>query len=180
MRKSYSALLVFSMQLVRFSCEEEIRNILGKQNLKSDRIDYFVKSFNSNKEGIVKSLKNTNTSWPNLIDANWRLDFILKVLSFSGFCCGFFIGKPGTKRNLNGMSILCIVSVQEWQQCLCFLFFQSNAQNHIGKPLYFIILSTAKEGKVDYIKFTCDLHQLQDLCTKVKEIVSHIEKLSNV
>lgn len=64
--------------------------------------------------------------------------------------------------------------------CLIVEFFQSNIQNHIGEPLFFIVLTTEKDGKIDYIKFTCDLYQLQDLSTKLKEIVCHIEKISTL
>lgn len=57
-------------------------------------------------------------------------------------------------------------------------YFQSNTQESICEPLYYIVMTTNKEDKVEYIKFTCNVHQLQDLCTKFREIVAHVEKVS--
>ncbi|EEB20104.1 conserved hypothetical protein [Pediculus humanus corporis] len=101
----------------------------GEQNIER------VSSICPEKSDIVKEncLNNCHSDWPNIIDADWSLEYIVK----------------------------------------------SNACNHVGEFLYYIVLTTEKDGKIDYVRFACDLHQLQDLSTKLKEIVCHIEKISS-
>lgn len=52
--------------------------------------------------------------------------------------------------------------------------------NSVGLPLYRVKLSTRKHNADDSITFTCTTQQLQDLVSKVKDAVRHLEKLSNV
>ncbi|XP_036139638.1 COMM domain-containing protein 3 isoform X2 [Monomorium pharaonis] len=47
-------------------------------------------------------------------------------------------------------------------------------------PIYNIRLSTKNGNQVKHIIFTCTIQQLQELVYKLKDIVRHIEKMSNI
>uniref|UniRef100_A0A1S4N1J2 COMM domain-containing protein 3 n=1 Tax=Pediculus humanus subsp. corporis TaxID=121224 RepID=A0A1S4N1J2_PEDHC len=132
-KESYASLMTLTLEFIRHDGEDDLKNFLIKHNFKSSRIDQYMKSFNFYKNSIIDCLNNCHSDWPNIIDADWSLEYIVK----------------------------------------------SNACNHVGEFLYYIVLTTEKDGKIDYVRFACDLHQLQDLSTKLKEIVCHIEKISS-
>ena len=63
---------------------------------------------------------------------------------------------------------------------------------HIGKPLYFISLQTEKNLKLpevgdvnvvestkEQVEFTCNLEELQDLVSKMKDAVKQMERVQN-
>lgn len=46
-------------------------------------------------------------------------------------------------------------------------------------PIYNIQMSTKKCNQVKHVIFTCTIQQLQELVYKLKDVVRHIEKMSN-
>ncbi|XP_034936617.1 COMM domain-containing protein 3 [Chelonus insularis] len=45
--------------------------------------------------------------------------------------------------------------------------------------IYYINLTTKKNGVLSNVQFTCSIYQLQELVHKLKDIVRHLEKLSS-
>lgn len=52
--------------------------------------------------------------------------------------------------------------------------------NSVGVPLYRVRFTTRKHEVGKNVTFTCTIQQLQDLVSKLKDAVRHIEKLTNV
>lgn len=57
---------------------------------------------------------------------------------------------------------------------------QVSTGRSICMPVYNIQLCTKKCNKINYLTFTCTVQQLQDLVYKLKDIVRHIDKMSNM
>ncbi|XP_011301433.1 COMM domain-containing protein 3 [Fopius arisanus] len=73
-----------------------------------------------------------------------------------------------------GNSLPCVIDL-DWRLDYCI---KSNTDNDVGECIYHIRLSTKKLNKIDYLNFTCSLHQLQELVYKLKDAARHMEKLS--
>ncbi|KAH0953355.1 hypothetical protein HN011_004275 [Eciton burchellii] len=81
-----------------------------------------------------------------------------------------------TQLELIGNNIPHIVDV-DWRLHHCV---KVSTCHSVSMPIYNIRLSTKKSSEIKYITFTCTIQQLQELVYKLKDIVRHIEKMSNV
>lgn len=55
-----------------------------------------------------------------------------------------------------------------------------STRRSVSMPIYNIRLGTKKANEIKYVTFACTIQQLQELVYKLKDIVRHIEKMSNV
>ena len=71
--------MTLTLEFIRQDGEDDLKNFLIKHNFKSSRIDQYMKSFNFYKNSIIECLNNCHSDWPNIIDADWSLEYIVKV-----------------------------------------------------------------------------------------------------
>ncbi|XP_032670526.1 COMM domain-containing protein 3 isoform X2 [Odontomachus brunneus] len=81
-----------------------------------------------------------------------------------------------TQLELTGNSIPHIVDI-DWRLYHCVKFSTCRSTN---VPIYNIQMITKKYSEVKHVTFTCTIQQLQELVYKLKDIVRHIEKMSNM
>ncbi|XP_011138156.1 COMM domain-containing protein 3 [Harpegnathos saltator] len=77
---------------------------------------------------------------------------------------------------LTGDSIPHIVDI-DWRLHHCVKF---STCRSTSVPIYNMQMTTKKCNEVKHVTFTCTVQQLQELVYKLKDIVRHIEKMSNV
>ncbi|XP_015116784.1 COMM domain-containing protein 3 [Diachasma alloeum] len=75
-----------------------------------------------------------------------------------------------------GNSLPCVIDV-DWRLDYCI---KTSTDNDVGECVYHVRLSTKRHNKIDYVNFTCSLHQLQEFVYKLKDAARHVEKLSTL
>ncbi|XP_063985614.1 COMM domain-containing protein 3 [Diachasmimorpha longicaudata] len=75
-----------------------------------------------------------------------------------------------------GNTLPCVIDV-DWRLDYCI---KSSTDNDVSECVYHVRLTTKKHNKIEYVNFTCSLHQLQELVYKLKDAVRHVEKLSTL
>ncbi|RLU16584.1 hypothetical protein DMN91_010652 [Ooceraea biroi] len=81
-----------------------------------------------------------------------------------------------TQLELTGDNVPHIVDI-DWRLHHCV---KVSTCRSVSMPIYNIRLSLKKSSEIKYITFTCTIQQLQELVYKLKDIVRHVEKMSNV
>ncbi|XP_011642354.1 COMM domain-containing protein 3 isoform X2 [Pogonomyrmex barbatus] len=81
-----------------------------------------------------------------------------------------------TQLELIGDSFPHIVDI-DWRLHHCVKISTCRSDNI---PIYNIQMTTRKYNQVKHVTFTCTIQQLQELVYKLKDIVRHIEKISNI
>jgi hypothetical protein len=79
LKQGYSGLVTFVLEGAKVNADHIIlRGILEEHKIPSSRIDLLLARYSEARPHIRKSLYQTNFHHPHLVDADWRLDYLIK------------------------------------------------------------------------------------------------------
>ncbi|CAH3179011.1 unnamed protein product [Porites lobata] len=80
LKQAYAGLVTLILEAVKMDCDSPsiIASLLEDCKWGSDRIDYFSKHFLECKPELEALLAGTGSSFPHIVDVDWRLDYYIK------------------------------------------------------------------------------------------------------
>lgn len=79
LKQAYAGLVTMILEAVKMDCDSpSISSLLEDCKWGSDRIDYFSKHFLECKPELEALLARTGSSFPHIVDVDWRLDYYIK------------------------------------------------------------------------------------------------------
>ncbi|KAJ7371929.1 COMM domain containing 3 [Desmophyllum pertusum] len=79
LKQVYAGLVTMILEAVKMDCDSSIiSSVLEDCKWGSDRIEYFTKHFLDWKPDLEALLARTGSSFPHVVDVDWRLDYYIK------------------------------------------------------------------------------------------------------
>lgn len=79
LKQAYAGLVTLILEAVKMDCDSSsISSMLEDCKWSSDRIEYFTKHFLECKPELEALLARTGSSFPHVVDVDWRLDYYIK------------------------------------------------------------------------------------------------------
>lgn len=79
LKQAYAGLVTMILEAVKVDCDSSsISSVLEDCKWGSDRIEYFTKHFLDCKPDLEALLARTGSSFPHVVDVDWRLDYYIK------------------------------------------------------------------------------------------------------
>lgn len=94
-KEIYTALMTLILQLARHDCTtEQIDAMLCNElNFNSSRKELFCRMYGKQKERLQVALSMIGTHYPHIVDASWKMDYVIKVFRSSGREIIFYVTK---------------------------------------------------------------------------------------